>query len=78
MLLKTIQKTLESYLHRNKELDNKMKRSLDMGGYEIINLGDPDKPNDAVPRRFVFKKIQSLVKDYGLQDYSYLLHFELF
>ena len=55
---KTIKREMESYLHKNKDLDNAMNKPLDMGGNEIINLGNPDKPNDAVSRRFVFKKIQ--------------------
>ncbi|XP_053378022.1 uncharacterized protein LOC128547973 [Mercenaria mercenaria] len=45
-----------------------MNRALDMGGNEIINLGNPDKPNDAVSRRFVFKKVQSVIHDYNLED----------
>ncbi|XP_053377001.1 uncharacterized protein LOC123545278 [Mercenaria mercenaria] len=65
---KKLKKETESYLHRNKELDNTMNRALDMGGNEIINLGNPDKPNDAVSRRFMFKKVQSVIDDYNLED----------
>lgn len=43
-----------------------------MGGNSIINLGDSNKPNDAVSRRFVFKKIQNVIKDYDLEDIKVL------
>ena len=39
-----------------------------MGGNEIINLGNPNKPNDAVSRRFVYRKIQDIIGDYKLDD----------
>ena len=65
---KTIKRELESYLHKNKELDNKMNRALDMGGNEIINLGNPDKPSDAVSKRFVSRKIQDVIANYELGD----------
>ena len=63
---KAVKREMEEYLHRNKVTDNKMTRPLDMGGSGIINLGNPEKPYDAAPRRFVFRKIQSLINDYSL------------
>ena len=39
-----------------------------MGGNEIINLRNPDKPQSAVPRIFFYRKIQSLIDDYNLSD----------
>lgn len=52
----------------NTELDNTMDRVLDMGGNGIINLGNPDKPNDAVSRIYVYRKIQNLIRDHKLHD----------
>ena len=65
---KSLRKDMELYLHRHKELNNTMNRPLDMGGNGIINLGTPDKPNDAASRRFVNKKIQDVVGGYKLED----------
>jgi hypothetical protein len=41
---------------------------LNVSGNAIINLGDSNKPNDAVSRRFVFRKIQSVIGNYKLDD----------
>lgn len=64
---KNIKREMKSYRHRKKELDNKMNRALDMGGNEIINFRNPDKPHDAVLRRFIFKKIESVIEDCDLE-----------
>ena len=53
---------MESYLNKNKELDNQMNRALDMGGNEIIIVENPGKPQSVVPRRFFYRKIQSLIE----------------
>ncbi|XP_060553306.1 myosin-8-like, partial [Ruditapes philippinarum] len=63
---KKLKQEMESYLNRNSIENNKMNKPLDMGGNEIINLGSPDKPNDAVSRRFVYRKVQDLVSNYNL------------
>jgi adenylosuccinate synthase len=52
----------------NTELDNKINIPLDTSGNAIINLGDSNKPNDAVSRRFVFRKIKSVIGNYKLDD----------
>jgi chromosome segregation ATPase len=65
---KELLKEMSGYLHRNKELDNKMNRPLDMGGNSIINVGDIDKPNDAVSKRYVYLRMQDIIKDYNLED----------
>ena len=65
---KSLRQDMELYLHRHQELNNTMNRPLDMGGNEIINLGNPNKPNDAVSRRFVYRKIQDIIGDYKLDD----------
>ena len=59
---------MESYLHKNKELDDRMNRALDMGGNEIINVGNPDKPQSTVTRRFFYRKMQCLIEEYNLSD----------
>jgi uncharacterized protein YpuA (DUF1002 family) len=59
---------IKTQKRNNTELDNKMNIPLDMGGNAIINLGDSNKPNDAVSRRFVIRKIQNLIGDYKLDD----------
>ena len=65
---KKLKQEMESYLNRNSIENNKMNKPLDMGGNEIINLGSPDKPNDAVSRRFVYRKVQDLVSNYNLES----------
>ena len=59
---KILDREMESYLHKNKELNNSMNRSLDMSGNRINNLGNPEKPTDAVPKQYVLGKYNLLLK----------------
>ena len=52
---------------RNIDLGN-LQGPLDMDGNQIINLGNPDNPNDAVSKRYVYRKIQNVIKDYDIED----------
>ena len=41
-----------------------------MGNNKITNLGNPGSPNDAVSKRFLYKRIQKLNNDYSLESVS--------
>ena len=41
-----------------------------MGNNKITNLGNPGSPNDAVSKRFLYKRIQKLTNDYSLESVS--------
>ena len=41
-----------------------------MGNNKIINLGNPGSANDAVSKRFLYKRIQKLTNDYSLESVS--------
>ena len=41
-----------------------------MGNNKITNLGNSGSPNDAVSRRFLYKRIQKLTNDYSLESVS--------
>ena len=41
-----------------------------MGNNKITNLGNPGSPNDAVSKRFLYKRIQKLTNDYNLERVS--------
>ena len=41
-----------------------------MGIIKITNLGNPGSANDAVSKRFLYKRIQKLTNDYSLESVS--------
>ena len=41
-----------------------------MGNNKIINLGNPGSANDAVSKRFLYKRIKKLTNDYSLESVS--------
>ena len=41
-----------------------------MGNNKIIFLGNPGSANDAVSKRFLYKRIQKLTNDYSLESVS--------
>ena len=41
-----------------------------MGNNKITNLGNPGSANDAVSKRFLYKRIQKLTTDYSLESVS--------
>ena len=41
-----------------------------MGNNKITNLGNPGSANDAVSKRFLYKRIQKLTNDYSLESVS--------
>ena len=41
-----------------------------MGNNKITNLGIPGSANDAVSKRFLYKRIQKLSNDYSLESIS--------
>ena len=41
-----------------------------MGNNKITNLGNSGSHNDAVSRRFLYKRIQKLTNDYSLESVS--------
>ena len=44
--------------------------NIDMGNNKITNLRNPGSDNDAVPKRFLYKRIQKLTTDYNLESVS--------
>ena len=41
-----------------------------MGNNKVTNLGNPGSANDAVSKRFLYKRIQKLTNDYSLESIS--------
>ena len=41
-----------------------------MGNNKITNLGNPGSANDAVSKRFLYKRIQKLTNDFSLESVS--------
>ena len=57
-----------SIKERNKT--NILHSDIDMGNNKITNLGNPGSANDAVSKRFLYKRIQNLTNDYSLESFS--------
>ena len=63
-------KDLANYLHKGKNKTNILHSDIDMGNNKITNLGNPRSANDAVSKRFLYKRIQKLTNDYSLESVS--------
>ena len=63
-------KDLANYLHKGRIKTNILHSYIDMGNNKITNLGNPGSPNDAVSKRFLYKRIQKLTTDYNLESVS--------
>ena len=63
-------KDLANYLHKGRNKTNILHSNIDMGNNKIINLGNPGSANDAVSKRFLYKRIQKLTTDYNLESVS--------
>ena len=53
---------------RNKT--NILQNNIDMGNNKITNLGNPRSHNDAVSKRFLYKRIKKHIADYNLESVS--------
>ena len=58
------------HLHIGKNPTNILRSSLDMGNNNITNLKNPSSPKDAIPKRFLFKRLQKFADDYKLAEFS--------
>ena len=63
-------KDLANYLHTGRNKTNILHSDIDMGNNEMTNLGNPGSANDAVSKRFLYKRIQKLTNDYSLESIS--------
>ena len=63
-------KDLANYLHKGRNKTNILHSDIDMGNNRIANLGNPGIANDAVSKRFLYKRIQKLTNDYSLESVS--------
>ena len=63
-------KDLPNYLHKGGNETNILHSDIDMGNNKITNLGNPGSANDAVSKRFLYKRIQKLTNDYSLESAS--------
>ena len=62
-------KGLANYLHKGRNKTNILHSDIDMRNNKI-NLGNPGSPNDAVSKRFLYKRIQNFTYDYSLESVS--------
>ena len=60
-------KDLANYLHKGRNKTNILHSDIDMGNNKITNLGNPETANDAVSKRFLYKRIQKHTNDYRLE-----------
>ena len=63
-------KDLANYLHKGRNKTNILHSDINMGNNKITNLGNPGSANDAVSKRFLYKRIQKLTTDYNLESVS--------
>ena len=63
-------KDLANYLHKGRNKTNILHSNIDMENNKITNLGNPGSHNDAVSKRFLYKRIQKLTNDYSLESVS--------
>ena len=61
---------MNSYILKGKTQTNILRSSLNMGDNNISNLKDPSDPKDAIPKRFLFKRLQKFADDYKLTEFS--------
>ena len=61
-------KYLANYLHKGRNKTKILHSDIDMGKNKITNLGN--QPNDAVSKRFLYKRIQKLTNEYSLESVS--------
>ena len=54
---------LAYYLHKGRNKTNILQSNIDMGNNEITNLENSRIANDAVSKRFLYKRIQKLTAD---------------
>ena len=63
-------KDFANYLHKGRNKTNILHNNIDMGNNKITNLGNPGSANDAVSKRFPYKRIQKLTNGYSLESVS--------
>ena len=62
-------KDIANYLHKGRNKTNILHSDIDVGNNKT-NLGNSGSPNDAVSKRFLYKRIQKLTNDYSLESVS--------
>ena len=63
-------KDLANYLHKVRNKTNVLHSKIYMGNNKITNLGNPGSSNDAVSKRFLYKRIQNLTADCNIVSVS--------
>ena len=63
-------KDLANYLHKGRNKTKILRNDIDIGNNKITNLGNPGSANDAVSKRFLYKRIQKLTNDCSLESIS--------
>ncbi|MCU7951770.1 MAG: hypothetical protein KZQ69_17505, partial [gamma proteobacterium symbiont of Bathyaustriella thionipta] len=61
---------MANYLHKGKNQTNLVKSNINMNDNKITNIKDPTRPQDAVSKRFLFKRITKLQNDFNLDGIS--------
>ena len=64
------QEQMTNYLHKWWNKTNILRSSLDMGYNIITNLKEPSGRPDAIPKRFLFKRLQKFADDYKIEKLS--------
>ena len=63
-------KDLANYLHKRRNKTNVLHSDIDMENNKITKLGNPGSPSDAVSKRFLYKRIQTLTNNYSFESVS--------
>ena len=63
-------KDLANYLHKGRIKTNILHSNVDMENNKITNLGNPESHNNAVSKRFLYKRVQKLTTNYRLESVS--------
>ena len=66
-------KDLANYFHKGRNNKNILNSNTDMGNNKITNLGNPGSPNDAVSKRFLYKRNQNSLLIISLKVFLVIL-----
>ena len=61
-------KDLANYLHKGRNKTNILHSNIDIGNNKITDFRNPGSANNAVSKRFLYKRIQKLTTDYNIES----------
>ena len=65
-----LEKKILLIISKGGKITNILHSNIDMGNNKITNLGNPGSANDAVSKRFLYRRMQKLTTVYNLESVS--------